>query len=129
VTGVKAIDPDSISQVRWPMRNPAPFDTHAFVKRLMAAGIPEAQAEAHVENLAEAIALLVFKDDLKRAVEQIEFKLGLPEQKMEQRFTLSDQKLEQRMAQSELKMTIRVGVIVAAAVGILATILRLYLVR
>ena len=100
------------------MRNPVPFDTHAFVKRLIAAGVPEAQAEAHVENLAEVVAHLVTKDDLSRAVEQLEHKIEM-----------SEQRIEQRIAQSELKITIRVSVIASAAVGLLMAFMRLYLVR
>jgi len=47
------------------MRNPIPFDTHAFVKRLTAAGVPESQAEVQAEALAEiALAQLATKDDL-----------------------------------------------------------------
>jgi len=100
------------------MRNPIPFDTHAFVKRLIAAGVPEAQAEANVENLADVVARLVTKDDLSRAVEQLEH-----------RIEMSEQRIEQRLAQSELKITIRVGVIASAAVGLLMAFMRLYLVR
>lgn len=31
------------------------FDTHAYVKKLKAAGVPEIQAEAHVETLVEIV--------------------------------------------------------------------------
>ncbi|MBI4081602.1 MAG: DUF1640 domain-containing protein [Candidatus Lambdaproteobacteria bacterium] len=46
-----------------------PFDTHAYVKRLVAAGMPEAQAEVQAEALAEIVlAQVATKDDLRLAV-------------------------------------------------------------
>jgi len=83
------------------MRNPVPFDTHAFVKRWVAAGFPEPRAEAHDENLAEAIGQLATKEDLRRAVELLEAKIEAIEERKEQRFALSEQKPEQRQAQTE----------------------------
>jgi hypothetical protein len=47
------------------MRPAVAFDTHAFVKKLVAAGVPMAQAEVQAEALAEiALANLATKDDL-----------------------------------------------------------------
>jgi hypothetical protein len=58
------------------MRNPIPFDTHAYVKRLVAAGMPEAQAEVQAEALSEVIlAQLATKDDLRQAVAELERKI------------------------------------------------------
>jgi len=96
------------------MRTPVPFDTHAFVKRLIAAGVPETQAEAHAENLAEVVAHLVTKEDLAQAVQQIEHKIELARQDSAQRQT-----------QSERKLTIRVGVIVSAVAGIALALARI----
>jgi hypothetical protein len=46
------------------MRPAVAFDTHAFVKKLVAAGVPMAQAEVQAEALAEiALANLATKDD------------------------------------------------------------------
>jgi hypothetical protein len=54
------------------MRNPIPFDTHAFVKRLTAAGVPERQAEVQAEALAEiALAQLATKDDLSNMEQRL----------------------------------------------------------
>ncbi len=51
------------------MKSPLSFDTHAYVKRLVAAGMPEAQAEVQAEALAEIVlAQLATKDDLRLAV-------------------------------------------------------------
>jgi len=49
------------------MRNPLPFDTHAYIKRLVAAGMPEAQAEVQAEALAEfVLSQLATKNDLQQ---------------------------------------------------------------
>jgi len=48
------------------MRSTIPFDTHAFVKKLVAAGVPERQAEVHAEMLVEVVVeRLATKDDIE----------------------------------------------------------------
>ena len=43
------------------------FDTHAYVKKLKAVGIPEEQAEVQAQALADLVTdRLVTKDDLER---------------------------------------------------------------
>lgn len=37
------------------MAHTIPFDTHAYVKKLTAAGLPEAQAEVQAEAIAELV--------------------------------------------------------------------------
>ena len=50
------------------MRQPIPFDTHSYVKRLAAAGMPEAQAEVQADALAEfVLSQLATKQDLQQA--------------------------------------------------------------
>jgi hypothetical protein len=52
--------------------HPLPFDTLAFVKRLAASGMPEAQAEALAGSLAEvALGQLATKDDVRQVREEI----------------------------------------------------------
>ncbi len=54
------------------------FDTHAFVKELTQAGMPEAQAEALARNQATLIdEKLVTKQDLKRELRELELRLTL----------------------------------------------------
>ena len=65
------------------MRPAVAFDTHAFVKKLVAAGVPVAQAEVQAEALSEiALAnlatkddLYLLRDDLKHAMETQELRL------------------------------------------------------
>jgi hypothetical protein len=48
------------------MRSAFPFDTHAYVKKLVAAGVSEQQAEVQAEALADiALANLATKDDVR----------------------------------------------------------------
>jgi hypothetical protein len=109
------------------MRNPLPFDTHAFVKRLTAAGVSEAQAEVHAETLADLVlSQLVNKEDLRLAKEELRHELTdlrreLEEQRREttQQFALQKAEFNQRLDNLELRLTIRVGVIVTAGIGIL----------
>jgi hypothetical protein len=55
------------------MRQPLPFDTHSYVKRLVAAGMPEAQAEVQADALAEfVLSQLANKQDLQQAKTDLE---------------------------------------------------------
>lgn len=54
------------------MRMNIAFDTHAYVKRLIAAGMPEAQAEVQAEALSEiALANLATKDDVREGLRSL----------------------------------------------------------
>ena len=70
------------------------FDTLKFVRRLKEAGVPEAQAEAQAELMAEAFVhnmdALVTKDYLQEALDA--------------RFTTQDLKLENRFSDIHLRM-------------------------
>ena len=60
------------------MRSHIPFDTHAFVKKLTAACVPEPQAEVHAEALVEVVfERLVTKDDLRAELKAVELRLTL----------------------------------------------------
>jgi len=53
------------------------FDTHSFVKRLTAAGMPEPQAEILAEEQARLIGEhLATKADLERLKDQLTIRLG-----------------------------------------------------
>jgi len=54
------------------------FDTLAFAKRLKAAGVPDALAEAQAEALADAVGTnLVTRPDLNEAVLKLESKMNI----------------------------------------------------
>jgi dsDNA-specific endonuclease/ATPase MutS2 len=65
------------------MRMNIAFDTHAYVKRLIAAGVPEAQAEVQAEALSEiALANLATKDDLREGLRSVREDLRSLEERM-----------------------------------------------
>lgn len=72
------------------------FDSHTFVKRLRSTGFTEEQAEAIVEASRDALAQLVTKEDL-----------------------------DTRLTALEQRLTIRLGAIVAVAVGAIAALIKL----
>ena len=54
------------------------FDTHNYVKKLKAVGVPEEQAEVHVDAIAGLIEeQLASKRDLKELEERLAYKLTL----------------------------------------------------
>ena len=79
------------------MDHSIPFDTHAYVKRLKAAGVPEAQAEVHAEAIAELVN------------EQLATKRDLRE-------------LELRLKHD---LTLRLGAVAVAAVAVVAALVKL----
>lgn len=73
------------------------FDTLSYARRLKEAGVPEAQAEAHAEAARTFImGELVTREDLRQAIET-----------------------------QTLRLTVRMGVMIAAGIAILATLMRL----
>ena len=84
------------------MHHPIPFDTHAYVKRLVAAGAPEAQAfgEVVIEHPATKADLLALEQRLR-----------------------SDIRAD--MKDLELRFTPRFGAMLAASVGITVALVKL----
>ena len=80
------------------------FDTHAFVKELTQAGMPEAQAEV----LAHSQATLI---DEKLATKQDLKELGA--------------RLRHDLKELELRLTIRLGSMMVVAVGAVAALVKL----
>jgi len=84
------------------------FDTLAYTKKLKAAGVPEKQAEIQAETFAEIIEeRLSTKQDLKE---------------MEITLRRDMKELELRLKHD---LTIRMGTITAAAIAIVATLVKL----
>jgi G3E family GTPase len=102
----------------------ATFDTLKFANTLKAAGVPPQQAEAQAVAFADIIALnlkdLVTKDDLNRAVEELE-------RKMEQIDVRSDLVANDARYRGEFALLKwMLGVSITATVGVL---IRLFLMR
>ena len=97
-----------------------PFDTHAFVKKLTAAGVSEAQAEVHAEALGElVIERLATRDDIAALKDE----LRALEERLEARFgTLAT---KEELKDLELRLTLRFGAMLAAAVAVIAALVKL----
>lgn len=80
------------------------FDTLAYSKRLKAAGVPEKQAEVQAEAFAEIIEeRLATKQDLKEL----------------------ENTLRRDMKELEMRLTLRLGGMMAAAIAVVATLVKL----
>lgn len=95
------------------MRIGIPFDTHAYVKKLVAAGISEHQAEVHTEMMAEVVVeRLVTKEDLAALREDL-------------KPLLSREELRADLKDLELRLTLRFGAMLAVSVAIVAALVKL----
>ena len=84
------------------------FDTHAFVKELTGAGMPEAQAEVLARSQAKLIdEKLATKQDLKE---------------LEERLTRDMKEQESRLKHD---LTVRLGSMMVIAVGVVAALVKL----
>ena len=80
------------------------FDTHAFVKEMTQAGMPEAQAEVLARSQATLIdEKLATKQDLKEL----------------------EARLRHDMKELELRLTIRLGSMMVVAIGVVAALVKL----
>ena len=105
------------------------FDTHTFVKCLTRAGMDEQQAEALVECQVQLINdNLATKQDMEEVKRDIEALRLATEQSIEA-LRLETKKdiaaLKTDMQKMELRLTLRLGSVIIAAVGVFATLIKL----
>lgn len=92
-----------------------PFDTHAYVKKLQAAGFTEAQAEVQAEAIAELVnEQLATKRDLKDL-----------ETTLQRDLAELGTALKRDLKELELRLTVRLGAMFVAAVGVVAVLVKL----
>ncbi len=112
------------------------FDTLKFANRLKAAGVPDKQAEAEAEALAEVMEINLrdlatkedlerFKTDIQRDLRELEQRMIGLEQRMEDRLQELEQRMEGRLRELEQRMTIKLGALMAVAVGVVAALVKL----
>ena len=95
------------------------FDTHAFVKELTEAGMPETQAEVLARNQAALIdEKLATKEDIKR----LELATKRDLEKLETCFKRDMRETELRLTYT---LTLRVGSMMVIAIGVVATLVKL----
>ena len=102
------------------------FDTHAFVKELTQAGMPEQQAEVLARSQTTLIdEKLATKEDLKK--QELATKRDLKE--LEQAMKTDLKELEQAMKtdlkELELRLTLRLGSMMVIAIGVVAALVKL----
>lgn len=103
-----------------------PFDTHAYVKKLQAAGFTEAQAEVQAEAIAELVnEQLATKRDLKDLETTLQRDLAELEAALKRDLKERETTLKRDLKELELRLTVRLGAIVTAAVGVVAVLVKL----
>ncbi len=113
------------------------FDTHAFVKELTQAGMPEEQAEVLARSQAMLIdEKLATKQDLKelelrlkrdiqelkRDMKELEANLTRDIKELEMRLTRDMKELELRLKHD---LTVRLGSMMVVAIGVVAALVKL----
>jgi hypothetical protein len=105
------------------------FDTLGYAKRLREAGVPNPQAEGHAEAAREFIMTeLVTKQDLlavRQDLQTTKLELQATINSLEARLGGRIDILQAAMDAQTLRLTVRLGGIVAAGIGILALLERL----
>lgn len=91
------------------------FDTLAYAKRLRDAGVSQQEAEAHAEAAREFVmGELVTRNDLESVRRELDTSI-----------LATRRDLESAIDRETLRLTVRLGGMVAIAVAILATIIKL----
>ena len=113
------------------------FDTHAFVKELTQAGMPEQQAEVLARSQTTLIdEKLATKEDLKklelatkRDLKELEQAMKTDLKELEQAMKTDLKELEQAMKtdlkELELRLTLRLGSMMVIAIGVVAALVKL----
>ena len=102
------------------------FDTHAFVKELTQAGMPEEQAEVLARSQATLIdEKLATKQDLK----ELELRLKRDIQELKRDMKELETRLVRDMQEMELRLkhdlTVRLGSMMVVAIGVVAALVKL----
>ena len=102
------------------------FDTHAFVKELTQAGMPEEQAEVLARSQATLIdEKLATKQDLK----ELELRLKRDIQELKRDMKELEMRLTRDMQEMELRLkhdlTVRLGSMMVVAIGGVAALVKL----
>ena len=97
-------------------------DTLGYVKRLEAAGVPRAQAEAHAEAMRDEIApQLVTNDELGAAVDRLENKIEIETTRLENKIGIETARLENKIDIATVRLDQRIDRLDAKIDSSLAT--------
>ena len=102
------------------------FDTHAFVKRLTRAGMPEDQAEVLAKGQSDLYERLVTKEyfefTLKHELEKLRAELEITKTELKRDI----QELKRDIKEMEHKLTIKLGAFLGISVTILAALIKFF---
>jgi hypothetical protein len=103
------------------------FDTLGYAKRLRDGGVPNPQAETHAEAarefiMTELVTRQSLQTDLKVGIEPLRAAVDALQVKID----TVEARLEAKIDTQTLRLTVRLGGIVAAGIGILALLGRLH---
>jgi hypothetical protein len=102
-----------------------PFDTHAVVKDLVAAGFTEQQAEAQVQALLrlvhEQFATKRDVEDIRRDIADARREIGDVRRETESLRV----EMKRDIKDAEMRITIRMGTMLVVLVGVLTAIMKL----
>ena len=105
------------------------FDTHAFVKSLTGAGMPEDQAEILSKGQADLYERLVTKEyfefTLKHELEKLRAELKNDIEKLRAELEQKFNKQEATLKEMEYKLTIRLGAMLTIGITILGALFTL----
>jgi hypothetical protein len=105
------------------------FDTHAAVKKLKEAGFTEQQAEAQTALLTDVIAgELATKRDietLRRDIETLRRDIETLRAELKRDIETFRADMKHDMKELELRLTVKLGAMLAVAVGAVATLVKL----
>ena len=117
------------------------FDTHAFVKRLTKAGMPEDQAEVLSKGQADLYERLVTKEyfeftlkhdleklrsELKNDIEKVQANLELVKAELKHELEITKTELKRDIKEMEQKLTIKLGAFLVIAVTVMIVIDKLF---
>jgi len=98
------------------------FDTLEFVKRLRAANFSEAQAEAMAEAIAAVVTeQLATKADIAELQRELEAKI----ESVRRDLGAEIESVRREIKESEYRLTIRLGGMLAAAIAVVAALVKL----
>ena len=106
------------------------FDTHAFVKSLTGAGMPEDQAEILAKAQADLYERLItrehFQFTLKHELEKLRAELKNDIDKVQANLEVTKTELKRDIKEMEHKLTIKLGVMLGISVIILAALIKFF---
>ena len=117
------------------------FDTHAFVKRLTRAGMPEDQAEVLANGQSDLYERLVTKEyfeftlnheleklkaELKHDIEKVQANLEQVKAELKHELETTKTELKRDIKEMEQKLTIKLGVFLVIGVTVLSVLNKLF---